>query len=186
MNLSAALNASAVGASTVDAVCVTASNWTATNRLFVSESPAATSPMAGFGLLYVKALAPAYISGAGVHMTFLVSTTSDARFKEQLAPLSGAPAAVAALRGVRYVWAADAWRAGRTPGAAEVGLLAQDVERVEPSLVSRHAAAGGGEYLAVDYQRLSALLVEAIKDLQARVAALEKRCPPGGAEMEAP
>jgi FtsZ-binding cell division protein ZapB len=45
----------------------------------------------------------------------------------------------------------------------QVGLIAQQVRDVVPELVSEWADEGAEDYLAVDYSRLNALTIEAIK-----------------------
>ena len=65
-----------------------------------------------------------------------VVLTSDARFKQRVRPLGGALAGVLALRGVRYEWNALGVKHGGTAGAPQVGVLAQEVEKVYPELVS--------------------------------------------------
>ena len=54
-----------------------------------------------------------------------------------------------------------------------IGLLAQDVEVVAPELVSTDDEG----FKSVDYGRLSAILVEAVKELAARLTALEGKEP---------
>lgn len=50
-----------------------------------------------------------------------------------------------------------------------IGLIAQEVKAVLPQVVSR----GSDGYLSVDYGRLTPVLVEAIKEQQSQVEALE-------------
>jgi hypothetical protein len=52
-----------------------------------------------------------------------------------------------------------------------IGLLAQDVEAVAPEL----AGTDDRGFKNVDYERLSAFLVEAVKELAARLVALETK-----------
>ncbi len=66
------------------------------------------------------------------------------------------------LRGVEFVWKSDA---SRRP---QLGLIAQEVELVYPSLVARSPEGT----LGVDYPKLVAVLIEAVKALDADVAAL--------------
>ena len=96
---------------------------------------------------------------------------SDARFKTRVRPLGGALAAVLALRGVRYEWNALGIQHGGTAGAGQVGVIAQELEQVFPELVSTDAQG----YKAVNYAQLTPVLLEAIKELAARNAALEAK-----------
>ncbi|RSK43791.1 tail fiber domain-containing protein [Hymenobacter rigui] len=100
-----------------------------------------------------------------------VAVTSDQRFKTNVQPISSALASVLALRGVRYEWNALGIRHGGTAGARQVGLLAQEVEKIYPELVSTDAEG----YKAVNYAQLTPVLIEALKEQQAQIAALQAR-----------
>ena len=65
------------------------------------------------------------------------------------------------LRGVNFDWISSK--------KADVGIIAQDVESVLPTLV--HFDDDG--FRSVDYPKLVALLIEAVKHLDARVQQLE-------------
>jgi hypothetical protein len=111
-----------------------------------------------------------------------VAITSDLRFKTHITPLTEVLAKLAQLRWVSFEWN-DAYKAlGRGTERREIGVIAQDVETVFPELVTTW----GEGYKAVDYGKLSGVLIEAIKELQAtteaqfatkeaHVAALEAR-----------
>jgi prepilin-type N-terminal cleavage/methylation domain-containing protein len=95
--------------------------------------------------------------------------SSDMRLKDNVRPIPNALQKVLALRGMNYEW--------RTNHARDVGLLAQDVEKVFPELVSDTDEGKG-----IDYGKLVAPLVEAIRQLKkendalrARVEAMENR-----------
>jgi hypothetical protein len=105
--------------------------------------------------------------------------TSDRRFKQNIRPLAGALASVLALRGVRYEWNALGIRHGGTAGAGQVGLIAQEVEKLYPELV----ATGADGYKAVNYAQLAPVLIEALKEQQAQIAALKAEA--GAARAEA-
>lgn len=87
---------------------------------------------------------------------------SDERLKQDIVPLPDPIAHLQTLRGVSYRFKGD--------GKRDVGLLAQDVEKVYPELiVEKHG------YKALDYQKLAAPLIEAVKVLDQRLSALEKQ-----------
>jgi hypothetical protein len=100
-----------------------------------------------------------------------VNVTSDQRFKQHIRPLGGALSTVLALRGVRYDWNALGVRHGGTAGAEQVGLIAQELEKVYPELVSTDAQG----YKAVNYAQLTPVLIEALKEQQAQIEALKAR-----------
>ena len=60
------------------------------------------------------------------------------------------------------------WKA---TGAAEIGLIAQDVRRVMPWAV--HSSERTDDKLVVDYAKVVPLLVDAVAKLEQRVAELE-------------
>jgi hypothetical protein len=93
---------------------------------------------------------------------------SDRTLKENIEPLEDSLAKVEKLQGVSFVWIVD----GRKE--RQIGFVAQDVEPVVPEVVREHQI-GNEVKLGVDYPKLTALLVEAIKELSAKVAALEIR-----------
>lgn len=78
-------------------------------------------------------------------------------------------ARVRRLRGVSYAWREGEERRGRTGGEREVGVIAQDVETVFPELVD--TAPDG--YKRVDYLGLVPVLIEALKELDERLLAVE-------------
>lgn len=117
-------------------------------------------------------------------------TPSSARLKEHVTPMSDALEGLLQLEGVRFDWNADeaARRGGR---AADLGFVAEDVEKIFPELVYRDET---GQVIGMDYSRLSAVAVQAIKqqqalirtqrqeieDLKARLDRLEKLAAPLG------
>ena len=129
-----------------------------------------------------------------VHATNFL-TASDQRFKKNISPLTDALARVERIRGVTFDWNEKYHALGRsTGGRREVGVLAQEVEKACPELVSQLNKDG---FKAVDYGRMAALLVEAVKELAAQNRALEQRikelednggrsAPRGGAERSEP
>jgi len=76
-------------------------------------------------------------------------------------------ALVRQLRGVSYEWGENA-----PPGYSgkDLGVIAQEVEEVFPELV--HTDASG--YKRVNYLGLIAPLIEAVKELDARIQTLEQ------------
>ena len=93
-----------------------------------------------------------------------LTQSSDRRLKEDLTPLMGVLEALESLEPVYY-----RFRAGTQHSRAkQIGLLAQQVERVFPELVSRDASG----YLSLSYSKLSAVLVQAVKEQQAEIEGL--------------
>ena len=81
----------------------------------------------------------------------------------------GATAKIRQLRGVTWEWREEApEEAKQQPG---MGVIAQDVERVFPQLVETDEQG----YKRVDYNGLIAPLIEAVKELDDRLRAVEAR-----------
>ena len=105
------------------------------------------------------------------------STISDARLKEDVETIESASEKVSQLRGVEYTW-----KKGSRKGQREIGLIAQEVEAVVPSIVrEKELVAMSGlddssaSYKTVDYEKLIALLIESNKEQQEIIAQLEER-----------
>jgi hypothetical protein len=82
--------------------------------------------------------------------------TSDARLKTNVATIDGALEKCARMRGVTFEYAADR-------GTVHVGLIAQEVAAVFPSLVTEIDG-----FQRVDYSKLVGVLIEAVKELKDR------------------
>jgi Chaperone of endosialidase len=103
--------------------------------------------------------------------------SSDARLKKRIQRLDSILDRLAEIRGVSYLPRHVGGPAGQREERPAIGVLAQEVEAVFPELVSTPE---GHDYKGVDYSGLTAVLLEAVKELkaaldplQARVAALE-------------
>jgi len=86
---------------------------------------------------------------------------SSRRWKADVRPLADALALVQQLQGVRYRWAES--------GTPDIGFIAEEVGAVVPEVVTY--APNGTDAETVNYARLVALLVEALKEQQAQMAA---------------
>lgn len=88
-----------------------------------------------------------------------LTVSSDMRLKDNIQPLGDTMVNILKLDAKSYT------REGRE----EIGLIAQDVQSVYPELVVED----GNGMLAVNYQALSAILINGIKDQEARIQKLE-------------
>lgn len=91
------------------------------------------------------------------------TSASDARLKKDVVELDSALEKLDQLRGVYYHWIDD-----NQPKERQVGVIAQEVESVFPELVHNGIA-----HKSVDYAKLTAVLIQAVKELKAEVAALK-------------
>ncbi len=92
-------------------------------------------------------------------------TYSSRRWKERIVPIQGALGLVQRLQGVRYVLKAN--------GRPDIGMIAEDVGQVLPEVVQFED--NGVDAKGIDYARLTAVLVEAVKQLKAENEALSRR-----------
>jgi hypothetical protein len=98
-------------------------------------------------------------------------TSSDLRFKEDITPVDNALDKVLRLNGVYFKWNQlhrEVLKRSNTK-TRQVGLIAQQVREVVPEIVSEWADQGAEDYLAVDYNRLVAIMIEAMKEQQTQI-----------------
>ena len=100
------------------------------------------------------------------------TTVSDKRLKDDIQTIENATEKVSKLRGVSYTW-----NDGSRKGEREIGVIAQEVEKVVPEIVHEKKLpfVGDETYKTVDYEKLVALLIESNKELTARVEQLENK-----------
>ena len=100
--------------------------------------------------------------------------SSDIRLKENVVPLTGALEKVKSLTGVGFDWKKlnEEQRSFiHSHEGRDIGVIAQEVQDQYPELVTTREHG----YLAVDYQKLSAVLIEAVKELSNKVDLLESK-----------
>ena len=100
-----------------------------------------------------------------------IAGTSDIRFKTNIRPVVNALDKVKALRGVYYNWNQKAFPEKEFGAQNELGFIAQEVEKIVPEIVSKDNTADA--YRSVKYDKLVALLVEAIKEQQKQIDSLK-------------
>jgi len=107
--------------------------------------------------------------GASGNITAL--TTSDINLKKNISQLLNPLQKVIQLRGVEFDWDKKDSGIPHEDGKHDVGLIAQDVEKVIPEAVVKM----GDGYKGIHYEKLVPLLVEAIKEQNEKISDLEKR-----------
>ena len=73
------------------------------------------------------------------------------------------------MQGVRFDWKKDEFKDKNFDSGRQVGLIAQDVEKVLPEIVKTDTAG----YKSVAYDKLTAILVEALKEQQNEINELK-------------
>lgn len=96
------------------------------------------------------------------------TVSSDEKLKENIAPFENALDSLDHLKGVSFDWKKD--------GTKSAGVIAQDVMKVYPYLVSevKDLNCDCPSHLTVNYNGLIGVLIEAVKELGDRVKELEK------------
>jgi endosialidase-like protein len=115
-------------------------------------------------------MSAARATGVVTFAAAIVNGPSDRTLKENIEPLTGALDKVLALQGKSFNMIGDNHR--------QIGLIAQDVEPIVPEVIQLFSTfdpdTGQPEAkMALDYPKFTALLIEAIKTLAARIEALE-------------
>jgi len=96
--------------------------------------------------------------------------SSDERLKENITLITSALDKVKAIRGVEFDWIAN--EEIHPNNGHDIGVIAQEVEDVLPIIVQTRE----NGYKAVKYEKLTALLIEAVKELSAKVDAHKCGC----------
>jgi hypothetical protein len=96
-------------------------------------------------------------------------SSSDKRLKENITPIANALDKVKALTGVEFDWKPEHKEAHGYEGH-DTGVIAQEVKEVMPSAVRENETG----FLAVRYEKLIGLLIEAVKEQQAEIDELKK------------
>lgn len=91
---------------------------------------------------------------------------SDERLKTDIQPIENALERVDKLKGVYYHWKDDDKKK-----KLEIGVIAQDVQQQFPELVNTDK----NSILSVDYIKLTAILIECVKDLKQQISYLKKQ-----------
>ena len=94
------------------------------------------------------------------------NSSSDVRFKKDIETLNGALDKILKLRGTSYNWRVGEIEGRNFTDDAQIGFIAQELREVYPEMV--HEDEDG--YLSVNYMQVVPVLVEAIKEQQAKIA----------------
>jgi len=100
-----------------------------------------------------------------------ITAITDTKAKTNVEPITEALDIVDALQGVRYDWKDDFAQKTNMEQTRQIGLIAQDVEQVLPEIVLSPEEG----YKSVDYSRITAVLIEAIKELKTQNEALQQK-----------
>ena len=105
---------------------------------------------------------------AGNLKTSGITETSDIRWKKDIKTLSNSLEKVGQLRGVTYNWRKEEFPDKNFESKEQIGLIAQEVEKIYPQLVDTDALG----FKSVQYSKVVALLIEALKEQQMKINSL--------------
>ena len=126
-------------------------------------------------------------SGAFSATGDITAFSSDGRLKTNVKEIDNAVDKVKAIRGVTYDWNELAATFGFNSDKKQVGVIAQEVQKVLPEVIkaapfdtiqedgSIGPSLSGENYLTVQYDKIVPLLIEAIKEQQKQIDELKAK-----------
>ncbi len=111
------------------------------------------------------------VEGTIVNVYGQLNQFSDERLKSEVTPIHGVVEKLGRIQGVYHRWNKLSEKVGTFPAGRQIGVMAQDVEKEFPELISTHA----NGYKTMDYVKLSAILLEAVKGLNKQNQELSSR-----------
>ena len=91
------------------------------------------------------------------------NSLSDITFKTDIQIVQHAVEVINSINGVSFKW--------KETGKPTYGVIAQDIEKILPNIVNTNSDG----IKSVDYQALTAFLIESIKELNTRINVLENK-----------
>ena len=103
-------------------------------------------------------------------VAFSTVVASDKSLKDNVKTIHKGLDTVNKLRGVEFDW-----NYGKKEGQHDIGVIAQEVEKVIPEIVYSKKMLDDREIKTVDYEKITAVLIEAVKELSQEVTELKKQ-----------
>jgi hypothetical protein len=107
--------------------------------------------------------------GISVEGDVVANTGSDKRLKKNIVPITNAMDKISKISGNIFEWK-DGYENVHNNKGVDVGVIAQEIKDVLPEIVKERETG----YLAVDYPKIVALLIEGMKELQKEIEELKK------------
>jgi hypothetical protein len=116
-------------------------------------------------------ITPTGVAGEIVAAADIVAfASSDIRLKENIQPIQNALEKVESISGNTYDWK-EGYDEIHSHKGNDVGVIAQEIESILPQIVTNR----DNGYKAVQYEKIVPLLIEAIKELSAKIKQLENK-----------
>jgi hypothetical protein len=156
-------------------------NETGNDKLYI-ENSSASAPLIGgdfaanrVGINRMPTTYTLEVGGTiwanGSTITSGSATWSDERYKTDIATIDNALSTIMKIRGVTYNWNRNAFPDLNFSGGEQMGVIAQEVEEILPQLV----LTGPDGYKSVSYEKLTPVLIEALKEQQQQIETLNSR-----------
>jgi uncharacterized coiled-coil protein SlyX len=124
-----------------------------------------------FNSIGVGAVTPTGVVGEIVASADIVAfSSSDIRLKENIQPIQNALSKIESISGNTYDWKAG-YEEIHSHKGNDVGVIAQEIEEILPQIVTNR----DNGFKAVQYEKIIPLLIEAIKELSAKIKGLENK-----------
>ncbi len=107
-------------------------------------------------------------------ITAFAAAASDDRLKENRVQIENPLDKINSITGFTYNWNEKASDLGLTSEETQIGVSAQEVQKVLPEVVKTKQLEGE-DILVVKYEKMVPLLIEAIKDLNKEIATLKQK-----------
>jgi len=136
------------------------------NRSAYSSVSLGVSPNGQNYGIYVDAGSVSYAGyfNGDIHATG-TSTSSDVRYKRNIQQIINPIDKIKGIRGVTYFWDTNKFKDKGFTDKKQIGLIAQEIEEILPELVQEDEKG----YKAVSYDKLTSVLVEAVKEQQKQI-----------------
>lgn len=157
------------------------------NSFFVTKENSTTGPIVLNGNAQINSLGVGAVASGTVGeiraTNDITAFYSDSRLKKDITEIPNALEKLEKIRGVYYVQSDLASTFGFNKTERQVGVIAQEVQAVLPEVIKiapfdmkeDGTSASGNDYLTVQYDRIIPLLVQAIKEQNKRIDALEAK-----------
>lgn len=144
------------------------------NTTINATADAGTNYIVGVGSVgsaqTAKACTSVYMSSSVLYATDFI-IPSDERLKVDINEIDNALENVMTLSGAKYRWNDVAKKLGYGDDSMQIGVIAQEIANVYPEIIETNNRG----YLNVKYDRLAAVLIQAIKELNQKVVELQKK-----------
>jgi len=138
---------------------------TGSNLLYIDNS-STTTP-----LIYGDFNADELTINGDLTVTGTITELSDRRYKTEIEPVKNTLQKIEKINAVYYKWDKEKYPNLVVSNEREIGVIAQDVEKVFPELVKTDDKG----FKSVNYAKLSAVLLQVVKEQQERIENLEKK-----------